>query len=586
MKTDSKSTQIVRKLFLSLLPVQALAVGLPAINALLSSFIVGNALGASALAAIGFADPLNNLVAAITGILSSGSQLLCGQYLGKGNEKGIRNAFTVTVGLCLVLSVPIAAVMLLAPMQLAALLGASGEAQTLTAQYLRGLAPSVLFSMQLACLLPFLQMDRAAKASSLSVTVMVVVKLGGDFLNAFVFKGGIGGVGLTTTLGNVFAVLVTLPHFMHKSKLFRLSFKELDLSVLKEIFYQGMPAAVHPGGLMVRNRLVNAMVFRFGGIVGMSAMAVANNITTAIGCVVESGYSGASRLIACVLTGERDTSSLRDLPSVMAKAAGPLYLGAYAIVFFFAAPLARLFGAEAENMEMYVMAIRLFNLWYVTNIFKAPPLSIYQAMEEVKLMTAMTVLGDVVFPAFLCLTVGNLIGIAVPLSLTWLDEVLLMLFMAGYFRYRAGRWPRSLTELTYIPSSISAPRENRYKAVIRTEADAVQASEEAVDFCIRKGMSRRSANYCGLCIEEMAVDAIRNRFKNQKQTIDLRIIYENEEIRILLRDDSEKFDPNEWLALCAPEEAERSIGIRMVSKIAKEMNYSCALGLNVLTIRI
>lgn len=351
----------------------------------------------------------------------------------------------------------------------------------------------------------------------------------------------------------------------------------------------GLPAALAPICFVFRDRVINHYVFLLGGTVGMSAMAVANNLNNAIGAIVEAGYSGSSRLLASVLVGERDSSSLRDVPKVMARSTWYLYVAAYAVVFFFAKPLALLLGAEMEHIAVYVTVIRFYNLWYLSNIFKTPPLSIYQAMGEVKTLSVFQVLNALVFPVGACLLLGNRLGLNLVVSSTWTPEILSILSFAIYFTIRTHRLPRSPLELTYIPSTVSAPRENRFKATIQTVEEAADASQQVIEFCRAKGLPSRTAYYCGLCIEEMTVDTIRHGFpkgKEEKYTIDLRVIYENGGISILLRDDCPRFDPNEWLALCAPEDPARSIGIRMVSKIAKEMNYASTLGLNVLTIKL
>lgn len=583
---EKQDTRLVRRLFLQLLPVQAFAAGLPAINSLLDGLIVGNLIGPSALAAIGFTDPMIMFLSAVSSTLAAGSQLLCGKHLGKADKDGIAKVFSTTVAACCAVGLFFTLVIFALSTPVAQILGAQGQSLSDTAAYVRGLSIGTGCSILLACLLPFLQLDRAEKRSNIAVAAMVTVNIVGNFLNGLVLHGGLLGVGLSTALANIIAVLIVLPHFVKKSTIFRFSFRSIHMPTLKTVLYLGFPNAIRPACLVFRNRVVNHYMFQLGGVVGMSAMALANNITTAIGCVIESGYTGSARLIGSVLVGQRDSSSLRGLPGTMARCGLPIYGIAYAIVFFFAKPLALLFGAEAEHLALYVMVIRFFNVWYLTNIIQAPPTCLYQTMGEVKLMTVFTILSTFVYPITSCVLLSHVFGVYAVASTTWIPEVLMLITYAVYFTYKAKRLPRSITELTYIPSSISAPRENRFRATIRTQEDAIATSQDAIRFCLGKGMPTRTANYCGLCIEEMAMDTILNRFDQKERTIDLRIIYEDGKMRILFRDDCPQFDPTKWLELCTPEDISRSIGIRMVSKLSKEMNYSCTLGLNVLTISI
>ena len=84
MKDELRSTKNLRRVFVSLLPAQAFASGLPAINLLLSSFIIGNYYGSDGIAAIGFAGPFTLLITAAGATIAMGSQLLCGRSIGKG----------------------------------------------------------------------------------------------------------------------------------------------------------------------------------------------------------------------------------------------------------------------------------------------------------------------------------------------------------------------------------------------------------------------------------------------------------------------------------------------------------------------
>lgn len=584
--SKDNSTRILRRLFWQLLPVQALAMGLPAINSLMNSFIVGRYVGATALAAVGFASPLNMFLSALSGNLATGSQLVCGRHLGKGDRLGIRRVFSSVVVMSLVLGFALSALVFLFPETVAKLLGAQDEGLALTSQYIRGLSVGMGFSVLLTCLLPLLQMERDGKRSSAAILAMVVVNVAGNLINALVLGGTLLGVGLSTALANVAAVAIVLPHFRKQDTVFRFSFRDFHLSSVTALVYEGMPAAVGPVCLVFRNRLVNEYVFRFSGLIGMSAMAVAGNITTAVGCVVESGYSGSVQLISSILVGQRDSKSLRELSKAMIRSIWPLFAGAYAIVFFFSKPLALLFGAEPEHLETYITFIRLFNLWYLTNIFATPAQCIYQALGKVKLMAFIRFVNNVVFPAATVLTLSSLLGVGVAVSVTWTDEVLTLLLLAVLYTVWAKRPPRSLWDLAYVPSFPGIPHENRFSATISTLEEAVAASEQAEAFCLAKGLDRKKANYCGLCIEEMTVDTIQNRFSDSSRTIDLRLIYEDGKIRILLRDDCPQFNPLAWLELCQPEDAMRSVGIRMITKLAAKMEYSSTLGLNVLNIEV
>ena len=587
---NKNSTAIIRKLFFSLFPIQALAAGLPFINALLSTCLIGNLIGPTALAAIGFTSPLNSAVVAISSMIAIGSQLLCGQSLGKGDQVGMRRIFTCAVLLCVAVGLLFTATYLFFPVTLARLLGASADTLAMTAAYIRGMSFGMVFSVLSACLLPFLQLDQKGGLSSASVILMACINVVGNLLNALVFHGGMFGAGLSTSVANILSVLICLPHFLLHSKPFHFTLSEFHFKTVRSIFYQGFPSAVTPACNVIRERLLNQFIFALGGTVAMSAFAVTINLANSVGCTLEGGFNGSDSLLASVLVGERDSSSLRDLPRISIRSSYWMYVAAYAALFALAKPLCLLFGAELAYISVYTMVLRLYCLWFLTNEFKTYPVCIYRAMGKVTLTSLFFVWNSLIVPALCCFLLSPTFGLPVVVGSPVICELLTILAYAVYFTVKAKRLPRSPFELSYIPSSaVSALRENRFKATLRTVEEAVAVSQQAIDFCRSKGLPSKTAYYCGLCLEEMMVDTITNGFSKGKEkayTIDLRMIYEDGSIFVLLRDDSQHFDPNEWLALHAPEDPSRSIGIRMVSHLAKDMNYTSTLGLNVLTFHL
>jgi len=583
---EKKEQKLIKKLFVALLPIQAVAVGLPAVNELVNSLIVGSAMGPEATAAIGFVGPYTLFVSAIGCTLSGGSQLMCGRSLGSGDKKGLRTVFTTTILLCVIAGAIITLLTQFCPEFIAKLVQASAESMELTTEYIKGIGIGAMFIMLVACLIPFLQIDHAGTICTISVIVQLVFNIGSTLLCVYVIKNGLYGVGFATSIANIFASAIAFIYLQAKSSLFRFDMKYFDLKAIKHIAYSGSPNAIDPICSLLRDIFANNLFYASGGTMAVAAKTLANSLATSIGSFIDGGYAGAARIIGSVLVGERDTSSLRDLTRVMVESTWYLYVGAYVIVFFMAGPIASLFVSDPESIAFYTLIIRLYNTWFFTSIFKSPPVAIYQAMDRIVESTALTILNKLVFPVGLGLLFRKLLGLPLVTLMFPLPEVLLIITMAIMFTVKAKRPPRSLTELCYIPSTYSAPRENRYKAVVCTVDEACKASKDVTEFCKSKGMDAQRAYYCGLSVEEILTDIINNRFKTKDNIIDLRVMYEDGGISILVRDNCEEFDTIKWVDCCSPEDAEKSLGIKMVKQVSKKMEYIFTLGLNVLTIKL
>lgn len=472
---------------------------------------------------------------------------------------------------------------------LALLLGATNEHILSTAAYIRGYGYGVIFSVLSSSILSFLQLDNAKKYATFCVLVMVISNIGFNFINVFCLKLGIFGAGLAVSISCIIMVIIATQYFIFKSSIFRYSFRFCSIDSAKDILYYGVPNAVNPVCNAFRNRILNQILMSLGGATAVSAMTIGDNIADAIGRVLDSGYSGSGRIMASVLSGERDRENLCKLSKIMMRSAGYLYFVSYAIVFMFAKPFALLMGADVANIAFYVLVIRISNIWYLTTSITSSAFCVLQGLGNVKQQILINVMNNLIFPVVLLITLSNRFGIPLAVGTSWISNILLIAIYAVIYRKQSHKWPKSIFKLVFIPESFGVSSLNSCSMTVYTVEESIAASEMTFDFCRKKGLETNISYFCSLCVEEMAVNSVIHGFAKAKQvdcSLNVRIIYESEGITIILRDDCPYFDPNRWLELCSSNNPISGIGIRIVSKISKKMEYTNTLGLNVLTIKI
>ena len=72
----------------------------------------------------------------------------------------------------------------------------------------------------------------------------------------------------------------------------------------------------------------------------------------------------------------------------------------------------------------------------------------------------------------------------------------------------------------------------------------------------------------------------------QKHSIDIRVIKTDAGWTLRVRDNCRKFDPTEWIKLHDSDDKTKNIGIRMISGMAKDVQYLSTMDLNNITITI
>ena len=100
--------RIISKLFRnSVISIIAAAIA-TMVGIVIDGIVIGRFLGEDSMAAYGLVTPVINLATAFSGILATGSQIICAQHLGAGNKKRARKAFSM----CMVITVVISAIIM------------------------------------------------------------------------------------------------------------------------------------------------------------------------------------------------------------------------------------------------------------------------------------------------------------------------------------------------------------------------------------------------------------------------------------------------------------------------------------------
>ena len=72
----------------------------------------------------------------------------------------------------------------------------------------------------------------------------------------------------------------------------------------------------------------------------------------------------------------------------------------------------------------------------------------------------------------------------------------------------------------------------------------------------------------------------------KQHSIDIRVVHKDDVVILRIRDDCIPFNPAERREMFDPKDIMKNAGIRIVYRIARDINYQNIMGLNELTIRI
>ncbi len=587
---QTANTKMVTKLLFRLLPIQIILAAVGAVNGIVSSYFASNFVGVDAMSAVGLYSPVNMFISSISLILVGGSAILCGKYMGRNQQDKMQSVFSLN----LLISLLIAAVfsvlyLLLGLFDLTGFLTGDEQVRPLFNQYLLGQTIGLIPLMLSNSFAAFLSIENKSRHTTIASLLYILANVVLNYLFVQLLHMEAFGLALASSLGMWIFFAVELRPFLTGQTHLRISFQKPRWHEAILLYKTGLPGAASNSYQTLRGFIVNHLIEIFVGSVGISAFAAADNLLR-IFWSVPVGMMAVSRLMFSVSLGEEDRQSLTDVMRVMFRRFLPLQGLVSAAIILCAVPLTRIFYHDPAE-PVYMMTV-----WGLLILPLCMPLSIIcmhftcygQSAGKTGLVYLLAALDGVICVAGFTALLIRFTGIRSVYYANVLNGIVTTLTIIGYALLKKKHFPRDMEELMVIPDDFGAPESERMDLSIKSMEDVVSVAERVQVFCHERGVDARRAYLAGLSMEEMAGNIVDHGFEkdSKKHSVDVRVVHKDGDVILRIKDDCVPFDPGERQKLAEGDDITKNIGIRMVFKIAQDVQYQNILGLNVLTIRI
>lgn len=578
------SDRIILQWFRRLLPAQILSSVTTALSSIVNGLMIGNLLPAEAMVALGFVVPMTAMLGAVAAVISGGGRVICGQYMGRGEPDRLNDVFKAVIIMSLVIGGALSAVGLLFSEPLARLFGAVGETTAATAEYIRGLSLGIIPTLMVPGLMVLLQMiNQIGYAFSSSLVLAGTILLCG-LINVKVFHGGIWGMGAANSAAQLITMLFLLFRFSQK-KLMRFGKRKGNRGLYKKMLTLGSPIAFANLLYALRNTVINSMLLRWCGTEAITSMAI---LSSAMGPfdALNIGVASTALILASIFAGEKDDRSMALLMKVSFRVGLICAFAKLAVLAAGGKWLAMLFGARGTLISDTYLLIVIYSISTPLNMIVMSILSAHQALGRVKLSNTVYFFNAFFFPLVWLFATGSGMNLPLILLLYFMAEVFTLILLFAVSCKKQKRFPKTIADWLWMEDSKEL---HRFSLSLYGIGQVSLVSEQLSAFCLSHGIDRRRSNLCGLCAEEMTGNVVTHGFSGSKRTdlvVDVFACCEGDRVTLRIRDNAPVFDPCARLEAFDPNDPCKNVGIRMVSVIAKEMNYQTCFGLNVLSIKL
>ena len=560
---------------------------------LVDNIMIGRFLGVPSMTAYGLVTPVLLVFAAVGSMISAGIQVMCGKTMGNGDREATNACFTASVFLASIVSFGGLALCLIFASPLSTMLGAGtpsadNEVFYLTKDYLIGFitcAPAFVFAQ---IMIPYMQISGNRKRLVTAVALMTFADIAGDILNVFVFKGGIFGMGLASSISYYVAFTVGILYFFKKDCIFKFRKKLLDRASCLTLLKYGIPTVINQICLVLIVFVFNKLLLSVRGddaVAAYSVISTIGNLCYSFG----TGIATVALMLSAIFYSDKDKTALRLLVKTMVYYAVVINAVVTGVILLAAPPLIDLFlKSKEETRELAILGLRLFSLSLIPCALNTSLKNYYQGVNRTRFTEIISVLQNFAITALFAFILSY------PLGTTgvWLGflcgETVTLLIISIVVWIRNKKVSFSVNAYSLLPDGFGVDDKDCFEEQITGASDVVAVSQKASDFCVAHKQTPKFCYMIALCIEEMTNNIVKHGFTadGKEHNIDVRLMIKDDERIIRIRDNCVNFDPVKYMELHAKDDAASHIGIRMVMSVVKDANYVNSLGLNNLTLKI
>jgi MATE family, multidrug efflux pump len=381
---DLRKDPVIKIFFKYLLPSVAgmLSVG---ILIFIDTLFIGRGVGSLGLAALTTAVPMFTLYSSIGLLLGMGGATVGAIELGRGKKDSLKIAFTNALLLAIGLSIILTIMQQFFLKDIVNGLGATREIYEMVRSYLKMISIFTCFYLIPTTMNIFIRNDNNPNLAMIGMMICGITNIVLDYIFIFIFKWGMMGAAAATGISQLIYTLVLATHFISSKNTLGIVKDGFNFRVLRRIIKIGFPSFITDGFGGVIIFLLNGVLFKLSGSIGVSAYAIILNINWMI-YLLYLGISQASQPIISINYGSNLKNRLKEILKIGVVTSFCSGILIYIGVVFYRGDLVSLF--VNENKELTEVATNGFPLFFIAIIFMGFNLfmgTYFQAVEETKI---------------------------------------------------------------------------------------------------------------------------------------------------------------------------------------------------------
>lgn len=435
MKNIDLINEPVKKTFKHYLIPAVLATMVTSIYILVDTIMIGNKIGADALAGLNIVFPPIMILFGTGNLLGIGGSVLMSVALGKNDYNASKKYFTTAVILGLIISIVYIFVLTAFFMPIMNFLGASDVTIDYIKGYMKPIIPGIPFFIFSSMIQAFLRNDNAPKTAMAGSLCGGILNIVLDYIFIYSLNMGMYGASLASVIGLIINVAVLSTHFISKDNSLKISIKSISPKVFIDVLRSGFPVFLTDITSSSLVFVFNIQLLKYYGVIGITIYSIISNTSLTV-ISLFNGISQAAQPITAMNYGAGKYNRIKEVFKL--GIATSIFVGAAFTIAGFIVPekIAGIFVELSDNdlinAQKAIMIYFSAFLFMGVNIFMQNYFqSVIKPLQSLIICMIRGIILSGIMLIIIPILVGNIgIWFAVPLA-----EVATVLISIAFYKY-------------------------------------------------------------------------------------------------------------------------------------------------------
>ena len=332
---------------------------------LVDSIVVGQIVGAQALASIGATSSVTFLFFALCNGIGSGGGIITSQLFGKGDERAVKSCIVNTGYIMIVFPLLVGMVAFFLSTPILRLLDTPDTIMTDAVAYLRIMCVGIAFVSLYNYASSMLRALGDSKTPLFFLIFSCLLNTGLDVLFVYVFDMGVSGAGIATVISQFVSGISCLAYAIKKNKYFQISRDDAKFNrdVATSVLKLGVPLSLQFSLIAISCMALQKVVNAFGDVT-----VAAFTATSRIEQIIHQPYQTLGAALSTFVGQNYGAKKMDRVKAGYQK--GLLLMACFSLMMlpvmqFWGEAIIRIFVKETPVITMGAKALRITSIFYV-----------------------------------------------------------------------------------------------------------------------------------------------------------------------------------------------------------------------------